>query len=510
MPNIEARVINKQIEEEQTERNQEVEMASPEVLTAGPEKSKEAISLEDQEFILKYIGPRTESEYIQKTKESLDKSYEVTNDKSESDQFQQVKNDFERFTKLAELSISEKKFLMDYWQDNILGKKVDIEFDVDAADNEEMKKWLYETLMKRASEVYRQLIDSPLDRRAPISDRKVDESLRQERQAIDNELQIIGQRINLEQDVATKVQLQLEYLKKCGDLFRRIKSNFITPFPELPFKSNEPKYIEQNQEFICGGAALLGSVIFERDNITQKYYRGRASGHSVDIVRLADGGWCYVDLANGIVEIINPTGEMDENGIPLEKTGNCPILEFNNEAIVYQKVPIMKKEDAPTYFLSGGTTADWDKNGENKELRDTLRAFQYRLIFEYSGVTGDNQIMNKERARLDSGISSAIPELLKDFSSHESREAINQAITQQGEEIKNHQEEIGDYIFGAEEIDLSEIGISGILVDCFKACRDNLNPEKVSDEFWKNKVSDQDFRRDVIKLLMKGIVSQIT
>jgi hypothetical protein len=507
MPSIEAHTTNKQIENEQNESNQGVEMASPEALMVGPEKSKEVISLEDQDFILKYVGPRTESEYIQKTKESLDKSYEVADDESESDQVQQVKNDFERFTKLAELSVSEKEFLMDYWQDNVLGKKVDIEFDVDTADNEEMKKWLYEALMKRASEVYRQLIDSPLDRRAPAGDRKVDESLRQKRQAIDSELQMIGKRINEEQDITTKTQLQLEYLKKCGNLFRRIKANFVTPFPELPFKSNEPKYIEQNQEFICGGAALLGSAIFERDNITQEYYRGRASGHSVDIVRLADGGWCYVDLANGIVEIINPTGEADENGIPLEKTGNCPILEFNNEVIVYQKVPIMKKEDVSTYFLSGGTTADWDKNGENKELRDRLKALQYRLVFGYNGITGDNEIMEKEKQRLSNGIGSAIEILLKDFSSHEARERIDREKIQQREQIKTHEKEIREYLFGTKEIDLNEIGVTGILADCFKACRDNLNPQNASDETWKNKVSDQDFRRDVVDLLMGGIPS---
>ena len=467
-----------------------------------------------QEFILNYRGPRSERELelaIDKIRGNQSDDTETTTELDQLIGIQQLKNKFEQFKELAELSTSEKRFLIDFWQNQVLGKEADLPIDIDTANNATMRRWLQETQMKRAGEVFGQLIDQPLDRQALPEERRVNEILRREFQGLDQELQIIGVRIKQEQNTADKVQLQLAYLKKCRDLFKRFKSNFVTNFNDLPLESNQPNYIEQNQEFLCSGATLLGFAALERDNVSQEYYRGAPPGHSVDIVRLADGQWCYADFANGIVEIIKPTGQTDSSGIPLERDGNLPILEFNNEAIVYQKVPIMKKEDLPSLDLIRSSLSDRDMTEKGREqLGRKKMELQSRLGFEFFGYVYDNEIMKKEKNRLDSGISSAIPELLKDYASNESREAISQAIIQQGEKVKARQKEISDYIFGGTEVDLNEIGITGIVAECFKSCRDNLNPAKINDESWKNKVSDQDFRSAVVKGLMAAIIAQIS
>ncbi len=511
MPTPENKLANSHVENKSEEYPVNLEDNRVDIENNGQDEIADPA---DQEFVLNYRGPRSEQELGQAIDIIRRNQPGDTNATTELDQLirvQQLKNQFEQFKELAELSKPEKQFLIDFWQNQVLGKEADLPIDIDTADNAMMRQWLQETQMKRAGEVFGQLIDQPLDRQAPSGERKVNESLRQELKVLDQELQTIGVQINQEKNNAAKVKLQLAYLKKCRDLFKRIKSNFVTNFNDLPLESNQPNYIEQNQEFLCSGATLLGFAALERDNVSQEYYRGAPPGHSVDIVRLADGEWCYADFANGIVEIIKPTGQTDRSGMPLERDGNLPILEFNNEAIVYQKVPIMEKEDLPSLDLIRSSLSDQDMTEQGREqLGRKKMGLQSRLGFDFFGYVYNNEIMKKEKDRLDGGISSAIPELLKDYASNESREAISQAIIKQGEQIKAHQKEISDYIFGGTELDLNEIGITGILAECFKSCRDNLNSEKVSDESWKNKVSDQDFRSAVVKGLMAAIVAQIS
>jgi len=510
--------LENKINQGEREPYEPAELWSPEIIASSEKSKVELVEGSDgrsginydedfKQSIVDYTGPRTSAELEQRIQEIKDK-YGDTSVVDVANRLAEIAREtdsFEKYRQEAELRSQEKEWLVEGWQKVFLGKEVEPPPDLNDADNSRLREWLHETLMKRAGEVLEKLIHEPLDRQAGEGG-AVNNELKEELEAIDDILKEFGRRIAQESDPKQKAKLQFAYLSKAKELFNKLKGNFVTSFDDLPVESNRPNYIEKNQEFLCGGATLLGFALMERDGVSKEYYRGMPPGHSVDIVRLADGQWCYGDYANGIVEIIKPTGEKDESGLPLERARRLPVLQFDNPAITYQTIPLLPKEDFPSVYLNTGTGFTEDLGlSTGVDWPAKFVEFNERLGFSDSGHARETPIMLAEKERLKSGVNEKVIQFLttnEALSSDQAKKDIDAEIIKQKETIIGKDDEIKKYLFGSSSHkSVKELGLSGLLADALDTILDGIKNDA-------SLTGDQDKRRAVADGIADIIISK--
>ncbi|MFA5013395.1 MAG: hypothetical protein WC520_02405 [Candidatus Paceibacterota bacterium] len=136
------------------------------------------------------------------------------------------------------------------------------------------------------------------------------------------------------EDKEERSALELEYIKrehmKIDEITKNFKKSKSTRWDSWP------KRMKETQEFNCVGATLLGISQLNRGGI--RSYFGSPYGHAVNIARLSNDDWWYVDFRNG---------KRSMNKIEPEETfvDNIKVLKINNPNIAYRLIPIFDNSE---------------------------------------------------------------------------------------------------------------------------------------------------------------------
>lgn len=121
--------------------------------------------------------------------------------------------------------------------------------------------------------------------------------------------------------------------------------------------------MKERKRFNCVGAIQLGSALLKEAGIETSI--GNPASHVVNIARLANGDWWYVDLMNGGSQIrpITPT-EI--------KLGSASVLRLNEPEIDYRLVPLYSTDEMPVFVL--GNLASLQRDAQEEETDDEILA----------------------------------------------------------------------------------------------------------------------------------------
>jgi hypothetical protein len=277
-----------------------------------------------------------------------------------------------------ELSLIEKQYLIDNWEAEVIDGSFDI-WENDQITNQELRYNLNESLM--------------------------------------NDIKLLNEEwgVKLNKDLSEE-----EYIEKV-----RIQIN------SLPKKIRKdthwdswPKKMREDEGFNCVGATLLGINALKEKGI-ESYY-GNPWGHVVNIAKLLNGKWMYIDLRNNVVKEISP------EEISLKE---CRVLKINDEDIDYKIIPIYDNSTAVGSII--GNLSELEAERENEEGQDIYQNIKYKLFPEIKKIE-DTEEMQIEKERIES-----IEEVERDAKNYlnklpeEKRREVLWEIANKKESVKN-------------------------------------------------------------------------
>jgi len=255
--------------------------------------------------------------------------------------YEQFKNFEKRGSQ--ELEPKEKENLVDAWLKIAVDNQLKPE-NVESLSNEELKEWLYKTLM------------------------------------VDIEALVIGwglepdpiliEGIKNEQDLEQRAKLEMKYLEDT-----RAKINdFHKANPLAQGQSDKyvswPSEMRKKKSFNCVGGTLLGMSLLERVDISS--FCGKPSSHVLNIARLSNGEWVYADFTNNQVKIVKP-----EEGM----LDGVRILELKEPDIIYRCIPLLDNRDVPDSIIGNFHSLEHDVKDEKADPTDKNEAKRLFTIF---------------------------------------------------------------------------------------------------------------------------------
>lgn len=266
--------------------------------------------------------------------------------KKETSYFEQPKN-IESTSEKQELTPEQKITLGESWT-KMAVDNASVPEDVSKMDNKNLKKWLFESTMKD--------IGCLADEWGLKADNDLIE------------------KIQKTEDLNEKSTLELDYIGNAHAQVSKIVQNFDRSGRKSTKWDSWPKRMRETKEFNCVGATLLGINFLEKGAI--KSYYGNPAGHVLNIARLSNGDWWYVDFRNGKNSVIKI--EPEETSLV-----DTPVLKINHPSIDYKLIPLYDKSEAPCSILSNLASLKRkikyknipDKNIERKEEREYLQRY---------------------------------------------------------------------------------------------------------------------------------------
>lgn len=256
-----------------------------------------------------------------------------------------VKNSNEKLEKVEqaenELSLSEKQCLVDEWKTQVIDSYFGVE-GIEGYCNKELKQELNESLMEDIKH-------------------------------LSNEWKIELNKDLPEEEYLEEMRAQINNLDK--------KDNKGTHWDSWPKKMRE------DGGFNCVGATLLGIKALKEKGI-ESYY-GNPWGHVVNIAKLSDGRWIYIDLKN------NKAIEIYPKEIRL---GQHRVLEVNNEDIDYKLIPI--HDDSVVVGSIIGNISVLEAEKGNEKGCNICQTIKQKLFPEFKEVE-DAEEMKKEKERVE-------------------------------------------------------------------------------------------------------------
>ena len=236
-------------------------------------------------------------------------------------------------SKEKEMSQEEKMEIVEAWGTliSVNNRKPD---NLEALSKEELKDWLYKDLLGEMEEIMKEWGLS------------FDEDL--------------IKKINEEKDLAKRALLEFAYIEKCQEQINKYKSGF-------EGKNDKwdawPKRLKETGRFNCVGSTLIGTIFLEKAGI--KNCHGLPVSHVMNIARLADGQYVYVDLINSKIEKINPQ---------IFKLKEVPVMKIKEKFTDYSLIMIRDKKEIVgsifgniDYLNTVATDSDSDEDEKNKE-----------------------------------------------------------------------------------------------------------------------------------------------
>ncbi len=210
-----------------------------------------------------------------------------------------------------ELSPEQKKVFGESWTKMVVDN-IDIPKNIEALDKLEVKEWLFESIMKDIKRFSKEIGIE-----------------------IDSEL---ADKIKGTEDLEKKSSLELDYIKKMHSQVDQITKGFDRSGDKSTSWDSWPKRMREKKSFNCVGATLIGISLLEKANI-ESYY-GNPSGHVLNIVKLSNGEWWYVDFNNGKENVIKINPEEDI-------ISGMKVLKINQKDIEYKLIPIRDNSEIP-------------------------------------------------------------------------------------------------------------------------------------------------------------------
>ena len=271
--------------------------------------------------------------------------------KSEMPEFEKL-NNIHVEQKRQEISPEQKKILGEVWTEMVVDNS-DTPKNISGMTTEEIKKWLFESAMKDVESFTNEL-------------------------GLKND-QVLIEKIQKTENLGEKSALELKYIRNVHAQVDSLVHNFDRSENKSTKWDSWPKRMRETKEFNCVGATLLGINLLEKGGI--KSYYGNPGGHVVNIAKLSNGEWWYVDFRNGKQNIIR---------IEPEETflADVPVLKINHPGIGYKLIPIYENSEATCSILSNLASLKHaaenknipDENIEKKEAKEYLE--KYKSNFE--------------------------------------------------------------------------------------------------------------------------------
>lgn len=278
------------------------------------------------------------------------------------------------------MTTEEKSRLVDLWSQVALGTGEKPQ-DVAGMKNADMKQWIYASLMREVKELGKEWGFLP--------DTELIEAIAQE------------------SDPRKKANLQLRYITACNAQFKEFRAEKSGSHDSR--WDTMPLTMRENRDFNCVGASLLGHALFDEGGIENFF--GSPVGHAVNVVRLGDGSFWYVDLRNDFMHRMDP--EMLE--ISKVKTA-----KMHYPANVYKYVPLYEAIEMPIFILGNllalkeeseheESIAESPREGSAKQVWKRFEGqfskvqsddFQEALYSEI-GAASRSEIMQHERMRVE-------------------------------------------------------------------------------------------------------------
>lgn len=241
-----------------------------------------------------------------------------------------------------ELFLTEKQYLVDNWKAEVVNGSFDIE-GIEQVNNQELRLALSRSLMEDIK-------------------------------YLSDEWKIEPNKDLSEEEYIEEMRIQMSDLAK--------KTKIDTHWDSWP------KRMRKDEGFNCVGATLLGINALKEKGI-EAYY-GNPWGHVVNIVKLSNGRWMYVDFRNNVVKEINP------EEITL---GGHRAIEINDESIDYKLIPIHDNSLAVGSIIGNLSGLEAEKG--NEEGQDIYQNIKQKLFPEFKEIE-DTEEMKDERERVES------------------------------------------------------------------------------------------------------------
>ena len=266
-----------------------------------------------------------------------------------------------------ELNAEDKKQLCEIWSEVILGRGTAPKNIADLSDNE-IRDWLSSSLM---SEIKILSDDWHL-----VPNQELIEALAAE-------------------EAEEKSQKQRAYLDKCREKINEFtEQNREEKSKRSTRWDSWPKTMTANNDFNCVGATMVGADLLDRAEI-ENYY-GNPSGHAVNIIRLSDKTWFYVDFRNDIITEIKPE-EVEIAGV---KT-----LKIDNDLIDYQLIPLLDKNGLAEFALGNlDSLIKEDQDSDTINLNPGEQAAK-KIVKEHSAIIEKVDVHNIYQAIFSDQIS---------------------------------------------------------------------------------------------------------
>jgi len=231
-----------------------------------------------------------------------------------------------------EIGPEQKKILGEAWAEMVVDDS-DTPENISGMTTEEIKKWLFESMMKDV-EIFTNELGLKND-------------------------QVLIEKIQKTENLDEKSALELEYIRNAHTQVDDIVHNFDESENKSTKWDSWPKRMRKTKEFNCVGATLLGINFLEKGGI--KSYYGNPAGHVINIAKLSNGEWWYVDFRNGKQNIIRI--EPEETSL-----ADVLVLKINHPSIDYRLIPIYENSEAVCSILSN--LASLKRTAENKNIPD--------------------------------------------------------------------------------------------------------------------------------------------
>lgn len=128
----------------------------------------------------------------------------------------------------------------------------------------------------------------------------------------------------------------------------------VEQFSRIPFDtwSYFPKEVQNTKKLNCSGSQLLIGYLLNKNNI--KTFSGNPLGHAMNITRLDDGSFWYVDsrMGPGVHKIEDAQLETLEGGIDVIRT--------HDENIKFETIPISPESDSVSSIISNSAVIKKD------------------------------------------------------------------------------------------------------------------------------------------------------
>ena len=170
-------------------------------------------------------------------------------------------------------------------------------------------------------------------------------------------------KIKSEPDTKRKAELELKYIRKMHDIVdAKVQRDNKRRRDVSTRWDSWPKKMKESGMFNCVGATLVGLEILEKAGIEN--YWGNPVGHVINIVKLSNGKWWYVDFLNGKLNVFEI--EPEETVI-----GGTRVFNINNKDIEYRLIPVLDKREATRSIL--GNLCSAKEESEDRGIPDEDR-----------------------------------------------------------------------------------------------------------------------------------------